>query len=144
MNVPQVEVRLEALRLEADRPLVERLGLDHLVARVVEVGEVDDRRDEVRIDHQGSPVRRRGSLHRPFVPVVETRGFDEEYCAADSACGSVNGNPRSFIVPAGDGSGDAGADRRRLRAAGLQRDDLGRGASLRAWKSPTKSSTSCP
>ena len=75
--LPEVEVRLEALRLEPDRALVERLGLDHLVARVVQVGEVDDPGDEIGIDHQRPPIGRRRLLHRPLVAIVQARGLDE-------------------------------------------------------------------
>ena len=71
MDVPEVEVRLEAVGVETDRPLVEGLGFDHLVARVVNVGQVDDRRHQIGIDHERLPVRRGRSLHVPIFAVVE-------------------------------------------------------------------------
>ena len=54
--LPEVEVRLEHVGLEHDRALVERLRLGDLVARVVDVGEVDQRRHQVRIDLQRPAV----------------------------------------------------------------------------------------
>ena len=77
MDVAEIEVRLEALGVEPDRALVERLGLDQLVARVVDVREVDDRGHQVRIDHERLAIRRGGFRHPMIVPIVEPRGFHE-------------------------------------------------------------------
>ena len=71
MDVAEVEVGLEAVRLQPDRALVERLRLDHLVARVVDVGEVDDSRHEIGVDDERLPVRRGRLLHVPLVAIVE-------------------------------------------------------------------------
>ena len=71
VDVAEVEVRLEAVLVEADRALVERLRLDQLVLRVVNVGQVDDGRHELRIDHQRPPIGRRRVPHLPLVAVVQ-------------------------------------------------------------------------
>ena len=55
-DVSKVEVRLEAIRLEADRPLVERLRLDQVIMRVVDVREIDDGGHEIGIDDQRLPI----------------------------------------------------------------------------------------
>jgi hypothetical protein len=72
VDVPEIEVRFEAVRIEADRALVERLRLDELVARVVDVRQVHDRGDQLRIDDERLPVRRRSLLHVLRLPVVQT------------------------------------------------------------------------
>ena len=77
MNVPEVEVRLETLRIEEDRPFVERLGLDQLVARIVDVGKVHDRRNEIRIDDQRLAVGGCRLLHLAAVAIVQPRSLRE-------------------------------------------------------------------
>ena len=109
MDVAEVEVRLEAVRVEADRALVERLRLDQLVARVVDVGEVDDRRHQVGIDPAPGGRPRRpppcsARRHR------RARALDEGTSRRARACGRRSARRR----PAG--SGDASL-RRRGRAA---------------------------
>ncbi len=71
--LPEVEVRLEEIRLEADRALVERLRLGELVAAVVDVGEVDERGDEIRIELERLAVRRGRLLQLRLVAIVERR-----------------------------------------------------------------------
>ena len=75
--LPEVEVRLEHLGLERDGALVERLRLGDLVARVVDVGEIDQRRHEIRIDLERAPVGRGSPLEILRIPVVEDRGRGE-------------------------------------------------------------------
>ena len=58
MDVAEVEVGLEALGVDPNRLLVERLGLDQLVALVVDVRQVDERRHELRVEQHGPPVGR--------------------------------------------------------------------------------------
>ena len=77
MDVAEVEVGLEAVRIQADGTLVERLRLDHLVARVVDVREIDDRRHEIGIDDERLPVRRGRPLHIAVLAIVQARTFDE-------------------------------------------------------------------
>ena len=50
LDVSEVEVCFETLGVEADRSFVECLRLDELVARVADVGQVDNRGDQIRID----------------------------------------------------------------------------------------------
>ena len=50
-------MRLEEIGLEADRPFVQRLRLDQLVAAVVDVGEVDERGDQYGIVLERLAVR---------------------------------------------------------------------------------------
>ena len=76
--LPEVEVRLEDLRLERDGALVECLRLGDLVARVVDVGEIDQRRHEVR-DRSPAPGGTPSSASSKLsgIAIVEDRGRDE-------------------------------------------------------------------
>ena len=77
MDVAEIEVRLEVGRIEQNRPLVERLRLGQLVARVADVGEVDDRRDQFGIVLERAAV----GLRRLFLPlrrpIVQQRSHEE-------------------------------------------------------------------
>ena len=64
-------MRLEAFGIETDGAFVERLGFDHLVAGVVDVGQVDDRRHQVGVDHQRLAIGGRRLLHLPAIPIIE-------------------------------------------------------------------------
>ena len=108
MDVPEVEVRLEEVRLERNRPFVERLRLDHLVVGVVDVGEIDERRHQLRVALERLAVERRRLIERRVVPIVEHRGLTEELLGLLRVA-------RGRLEP------------QRLRRARLQRDDLCRG-----------------
>ena len=71
INVAEVEVRLEEVRLEANRALVQRLRFRQLVMAVVNVREVDQRRDEIRIVFQRFPIRSSRFVLTAFIPIVE-------------------------------------------------------------------------
>jgi hypothetical protein len=71
MDVAEIEVRLEAVRLERDGALVEGLGFNQLVASVMNIREIHERGHEVWIDDQRLPVRRRRLLDFPLVTIVK-------------------------------------------------------------------------
>ena len=71
VDVAEIEVRLEEIRFEADRALVERLRLGELVAAVMDVGEIDQRRDQIRIELQRLAIRGRRLFLRRIVAFVE-------------------------------------------------------------------------
>ena len=77
--LPEIEVRLEEIGLEADGALVERLRFDELVPAVVDVRQVDQRRDEIRIEFERLPVRGGGLLELGLVAVVERRAGAEVF-----------------------------------------------------------------
>jgi hypothetical protein len=52
IDVAQIEMRFEEIGLQADRALVQRLGLGQLVATVVDIRKIDERRHEIRIQFQ--------------------------------------------------------------------------------------------
>ena len=70
-DVAQVEVRLEHIGLEGDCAFVERLRLGNLVARVVNVRQVDDRGNEVRVNFERTPVCPGSIVELAGVPAVE-------------------------------------------------------------------------
>src|SRR5262245_28369290 len=104
---------LEEVGLEADRALVERLRLDQLVAAVVNVRQIDERRAEIRIELQRLSICRRRFRELGLVGIVIERRTGPEVLLGEL--------------------GVAWRDRRRLCFGGLalcggpaQRDDLGR------------------
>ena len=72
-DIPQIEMRLEHTRLERDRALVERLGFGQLVSRVVDVGEIDERGYEIRINFQRAAIRVERIIEMIGVAVVQRR-----------------------------------------------------------------------
>ena len=76
-DVAKVEVRLEHVGVERDRALVQCLGFRDLVARVVDVGEVDQRGHEVRIQLQRAPVAAHGLVIPLGISVVGIRRFEK-------------------------------------------------------------------
>ena len=111
--LPRLKCASKKSGLQADRALVERLRFRQFVAAVVDVGEVDEGRHEIRIVLERLAVRRRSLLARRVVAVIE-RGRRSEEVLGDG--GFANGGRRG-----------PGRRRRRGRLA-PQRDDLrGRG-----------------
>ena len=108
-------MRLEEIRLEADRTLIERLRIRELVASVVDVGQVDQGGHEIRIQLQRLSIRGRGALEFRLVPIVQER-----------ACAEILLRERR-VARAGRRFGQA-CGRRRLTHPPLQREDFrGRG-----------------
>ena len=70
-------MRLEDVGLEHDRTLVEGLRFGNLVPRVVDVGQVDERRHEVGIDLQRAAIRGKRLVEMSRVAIVDRRGGDE-------------------------------------------------------------------
>ncbi len=134
MNVAEIEVGLEAVRIEADRPLVKSLRFDHLVARVVDVGEIDDRRHEIGIDDERLPIRCSRPLHVSLLAIVQAGAFDEVLrgergLRIGEGERLVRGVPHHRCVGRQRrAAGDAG----RHGAPSLKRDDLGLGVSAAA------------
>src|SRR5690349_21042435 len=52
VDVPEIEMGLEEVGLEADGSLVQRLRLGKLVATIVNVGEIDERRNQGGLELQ--------------------------------------------------------------------------------------------
>ena len=77
IDVAEVEVRFEEIRLESDRALVERLCFGQLVASVMDVRQVDERGDEVGVMFQRLAIRDRGIFDVRVVAVVEHGAFAE-------------------------------------------------------------------
>ena len=71
VDVAEVEMRLEEIRLQTDRAFVERLRLGECVEAVVNVREVDERRNEIRIELQRLTVRGRRLVLRRVVAFVQ-------------------------------------------------------------------------
>ena len=72
-DVPEIEMRLEHTRFKRDRALVERLGFGHLISRVMDVGEIDERGHEIRIDFQRSPIGVERIIEMIGVAIVQRR-----------------------------------------------------------------------
>ena len=53
---------------------------DHLVSRVVDVGEIDDRRHEIGIDDERLPIRCSRPLHVSLLAIVQAGAFNEVLC----------------------------------------------------------------
>jgi hypothetical protein len=68
VDVAEVEVRLEEVVIETQGAFIERLRLGQFVARIADVGEVDDRGDQVRIVVQRLAVGARRFLLPIGVP----------------------------------------------------------------------------
>lgn len=62
---------LEHVGLERDRALVQRLRLGNLISRVMDIGEVDQGRHEVRINLQRTSICGCGLLHVGRIAIVE-------------------------------------------------------------------------
>ena len=77
MDVAEVEVGLEAIGVQADRLLVERLGLDQLVALVVDVRQVHDGGHELRIEQRAPGGRPPPPLEIARRAIVEFGAFEE-------------------------------------------------------------------
>ena len=77
MDVAEVEVRLEVGRIERDGALVKGLRLGQLVARIADVGEVDQRRDQIRIFLERAAVGLDRFLDALRRPIVEQRSHQE-------------------------------------------------------------------
>ena len=71
VDVAQIEMCFEEVRLEADRAFVERLRLHELVAAVVDVRQIDERRDETWIVLQRLSIGGCRVVLPVFVAVVE-------------------------------------------------------------------------
>ena len=71
VDVAEVEVGLEEAVVETERAFVERLRFRQLVARVADVGEVDDRGHQVRVVVQRLAVGARRFLLPVGCAVVE-------------------------------------------------------------------------
>jgi hypothetical protein len=71
INVAEIEVGFKEVGLEIDRLFVERLGLGQFVSTVVDVGEVNDRGDQTRIELERLPVRCGRFVLFGLVAVVE-------------------------------------------------------------------------
>src|SRR5262245_26875559 len=70
VDVAQVKMRLEEIGLQTDRALVKRLSLRQLIAAVVNVGEVDERSNQVRVQLERLAICARCRFEVRLVPVV--------------------------------------------------------------------------
>jgi hypothetical protein len=77
VDVAEVEVRLEEAVVEADRALVERLRLGQFVPGVAQVGQVDERGDQIGIVVQRLAIGDRRFLLPFGRAVVEQRSVEE-------------------------------------------------------------------
>ena len=124
-------MRLEEIGLEADRALVQRLRLGELVAAVVDVREVDQRRHEIRIELERLPIGGRRLLELRLVAIVERRAGAEVFLGERRVS---DGNR-----PALDPERRGGRLRRDRSAAGRRSVRIFAGAA-----SSRKSNASCP
>ena len=75
--LPRLKCASKYVRIEQDRALVEGLRLGQLVARVADVGEVDERRHQIRIVFERAAVGLRRLLLPLRRPIVEQRSHQE-------------------------------------------------------------------